>query len=340
MALPQARLWRRELAHQRDGELTYPQDGTPERRVTEYWNLICLTDQADMSEDLCAALFPDLSPGIYRQNGYYVERLKIEKLASSEHCQAVVETVLRVGSGRGTVYDPNPLRRPLRWEVDTDFEEIPAEVDGEGNQLVNTAGEQLIGIVREEQILVFNATRYVTQIPQWLGQFAHVCCNSEPVDLDGFIAAPETLKMKGVRLSLPQYTEVDGREVEYREMPLQFLYRETTWRTEYLNQGLTEYFPPKPIYAPWEQTLIGQPRKILAYTQEIRRPATDSAGKQVQKPVPLNKDGNQIREYKNVAPPDQTPQFEWVLKQKLDKADLHFVSYLIPRKLDFNLLFT
>jgi hypothetical protein len=41
-----------------------------------------------------------------------------------------------------------------------------------------------------------------------------------------------------------------------------------------------------------------------------------------------------------VAPPDETPQYEWVLKQKLEKSDLHFVAYLIPRKLDFNLLFT
>jgi hypothetical protein len=340
MANPQARLWRRELAHERDGELNYPQTGSPERRVTEYWNLICLTTQADMSEDLASALFPDIAPGTYRPNGYYVERLKIQKLDNSEHCQAVVELTLTVGSGRNTVNDPNPLRRPLRFEVDTDFEEVPAEVDGEGNPLVNTASEPLLGIVREEQILVFSGTRYITQIPQWLGQFAHVCVNSEPIDLDGFIAEPETLKMKGVKLSLPQYTEIDGREIEYREMPLQFFYRESTWRTEYLNQGLTEYFPAKPIYQPFYLAPIGEPPKILGYTQEIRRPAVDSTGKPVTKPVPLTKDGTQIRERINVAPPGSEPQFEWVLKQKLEKSDLHFVKYLIPRKLDFNLLFT
>ena len=60
----------------------------------------------------------------------------------------------------------------------------------------------------------------------------------------------------------------------------------------------------------------------------------------MEKPVPLNKDGQQIREYKNVAPPGQPPQFEWVLKELLDKSDLHFVEYLIPKKLDFNLLLT
>lgn len=337
MALPQARFWRKELAHQRDGELTYPQDGTPERRVTEYWNLICLTDQADMSEDLACALFPDICPGTYRPNAFYVERLKIDKLDNSEHCQAVVELTLKVGAGRGTVNDPNPLRRPLRFEVDTDFEEVPAEVDGEGNPLVNTAGEPLLGIVREEQVLVFTGSRFITQIPQWLGEFAHVCVNSEPVDLDGFIAEPETLKMKGVKLSLPQYTEVDGREIEYREMPLQFLYRQSTWREEYLNQGLTEYFPKRPIYGPYDASGFAF---LLGYTQEIRRPATDSTGKSVAKPVPLNAEGNQIREYVNVAPPDTAPQYEWVLKQKLEKSDLHFVKFLIPRKLDFNLLFT
>ncbi len=337
MANPQARLWRRELAHERDGELSYPQTGSPERRVTEYWNLICLTTQADMSEDLASALFPDIAPGTYRPNGYYVERLKIQKLDNSEHCQAVVELTLTVGSGRGTVNDPNPLRRPLRFEVDTDFEEVPAEVDGEGNPLVNTAGEPLLGIVREEQVLVFTGSRFVTQIPQWLGEFAHVCVNSEPVDLDGFIAEPETLKMKGVKLSLPQYTEIDGREIEYREMPLQFFYRQSTWREEYLNQGLTEYFPKRPIYGPYDASGFAF---LLGYTQEIRRPATDSTGKSVAKPVPLNAEGNQIREYVNVAPPDTAPQYEWVLKQKLEKSDLHFVKFLIPRKLDFNLLFT
>jgi hypothetical protein len=337
MANPQARLWRRELAHERDGELNYPQTGSPERRVTEYWNLICLTTQADMSEDLASALFPDIAPGTYRPNGYYVERLKIQKLDNSEHCQAVVELTLTVGSGRNTVNDPNPLRRPLRFEVDTDFEEVPAEVDGEGNPLVNTAGEPLLGIVREEQVLVFTGSRFVTQIPQWLGEFAHVCVNSEPVDLDGFIAEPETLKMKGVKLSLPQYTEIDGREIEYREMPLQFFYRQSTWREEYLNQGLTEYFPKRPIYGPYDASGFAF---LLGYTQEIRRPATDSTGKSVAKPVPLNAEGNQIREYVNVAPPDTAPQYEWVLKQKLEKSDLHFVKFLIPRKLDFNLLFT
>lgn len=337
MSTNPANLWRREHAKARDGELSFPQSGLPERRVTETWNLICLVGEADMTEDLAVSIWPDFSPGVYRGDGYYIERLQIKQIGDSEHCQAVLELVFTAGPNReGSSKDPNPLRRPIEWEVDTDFQEAPAEVDGEGNQLVNTAGEQIIGLVKNDPILIFSAVRYITNIPQWLGQFAIECVNSDPVDLDGFIAAPETLKMRGVRLSLPQYTEIDGREIRYRELPLTFHYKETTWREQYLNQGMTEYFGPKPIYEVFP--VFGS--RLIGYTQAVRRPCLDSTGKPVEKPVPLNKDGQQIREYKNVAPPGQTPQFEWVLKELLDKSDLHFVEYLIPKKLDFNLLLT
>lgn len=323
-----ARIWRRELAQGIDHEVTV-QEGSPvERARKEVWNLICRVSPADMSEELAQQLWPDLAPGRYRSDGWYVERLRLRNIATSDHCQAEVDLVAKAKADRD---DPDPTRRPVSWEMDTDYIEKPAETDGDGNLLVNTAGDPIIGIVDYEPILVWTATRYVTRTPPWLKQFAQKCVNASPVSIDGFECAPETLKMEGLRLGPVEVTTVNGREILYREMPLKLLYKDSTWKDEYLNQGYTEYFPPQ-----------GQIFATNLFSVPARRvPCVDSTGKPVESPVPLNKEGQRIREKvrRTVTESGISRTFEeWVIKERLDKKDLHFLKVQRYRKLDFNLL--
>lgn len=322
-----ASLWRKELADDRDGEYSIPIGELFQKRRTEYWNLVCLKPPAEMNEDIAAALWSDIAPGRIR-DGFYVERLKLKKLASTPHYVAEVEMI---NIGKNDRNDPNPLRRPVSWTMRTDYVEKPAEVDADGNRIENKAFEPILGMVTYEPVLIFSTTRFVTSIPAWLKDFTEKCTNASAFTIDGFECEPLTCKLEGLEIGPVEVTEIDGKEVRYREVPLTVSYKKTTWIEERLNVGLTEYIPPQgQIFA---TNLYAIPAQ--------RRPCVDASGKPVEKPVPLTPDGRQIRERVQVGvAADRTVLFEWRLKEKLDKKDINFCKFNMLKRLDFNLLLT
>jgi hypothetical protein len=321
-------IWRRELAWEREGETTVPDGGQVEKRRKESWNIICLVNyDADMNEDIAASLYPDIQPGRLRSDAWYVERLQVKPNGTSRHHVATVELVMRGRSGDRR--DPNPLRRPISWSMVTDYIDIPAEVDADGNQIVNKAFEPLIGIMTFEPVLVWSTTRYITATPPWLADFAEKCTNSTTFTMDGFAAEPGTLKMEGLELSEIDYATVNGKEIAFRTLPIKVSYRKKGWTEKKINQGMTEYIPPQnQIFA-----------TNLFQIPASRRPCVDSSGKPVTKPVPLTKEGRQFRERVNVGT-KESPMFEDRIKEKLDVGDINFVDVNLLKKLDFNLLLT
>lgn len=322
--------WRRELAHGLDQEVSVPSGGLVEKTKRESWNLICLEPPADMSETLAIKLWPDLAPGRFRSDFWYVERLRLKTIGTSEHILAEVDLSLK---GKSDINDPNPLRRPLSWEMDTDYIEVPAETDGEGNPILNAAGDPIRGIVDYEPILIWTATRFITSTPIWLKDFAHKCVNSVSVSLDGFECEPETLKMEGLRLGPIDFALVDDKVIRYREMPLRLMYKESTWKDEYLNQGFNYLIPAQ--------------NKIFAtnlYQFPARKvPIVDSTGKPIEKEMPLTKTGYRFDEEVSVTElvngsPVTLKKFVW--KEILSKDDLNYITVQRNKKLDFNLLFS
>jgi len=320
-------IWRKELAHGTDAELSAPESAQPQARRKELWNLICLVREADMNETIAANLWPDIAPGRLRSDGWYVERLSIKSNSSSEHCIATVDIVALGKSGSRR--DPNPLRRPLSWSMTTDYIEVPAEVDRDQKPLVNAAFDPLIGVINYESILVWSTTRFITKTPSWLKDFAEKCTNETAFVIDGFECEPETLKMEGLELGEIDYTTIDEKEIAFRPMPLKLSYRKTGWIEKKINQGVTEYIPPHT----WNLFLANY------HVPASRRPCVDSSGKPVTKPVPLTKEGRQIRETVNVGT-RESPLFESRIKEKLDIKDINFIDVKLLKKLDFNLLLT
>jgi len=314
-------LWRRSRAHGIDMGKTG--DG---QTATEEWNLICLTQPADMTIELAEELWPDFRVGTLVGNSWVVDQVRLRSIGTSEHVMATVDLVR---GGKRDKDDPDPTQRPITWEMDTDYVEEAAETDADGRRLENTAFEPLLGIVDEVPVLVWTAVRYITNTPAWLQDFAKKCVNSTTVILDGFICQPETLKMEGLKLGPVEYTSVKNREIRFRQMPLRLLWKQNTWRDRYLNQGTTEYFPAVPDF------LFGG---ILV--PERRVACFDSLGKPVEKPVPLTKEGQRFREFVK-KPTVQNPNAgEWIVKEKLGPKDFHFIEFQRNKKLDFNLLFT
>lgn len=322
--------WRREIAHGLDQEVSVPDGGLIEKSKRETWNLICLEPPADMTEALAIALWPDLAPGRFRSDFWYVERLRLKTIGNSEHVTAEVELSLK---GKSDISDPNPLRRPLSWEMDTDYIEIPAEVDADGKRIVNKAGDPIRGIVGYEPILVWTATRYITTTPEWLKDFAQKCTNSETVSLDGFECEPETLKMEGLRLGPIDYAYVDEKTIRFREMPLRLMYKKTKWIDRYLNQGFNRLIPAQnKIFA----------TNIYQFPARLE-PIVDSTGKPIEKEVPLAEDGNWIFDIERVTElvdGTPTPMDKQVQRKILKPTDLNYIEVQLHKKLDFNLLFT
>lgn len=318
-------IWTRRAAHGVVGDAEKDQDERSMFTKTEHWNLICRGPRGDMSVELASTLWPDMSLGFIRTDRYAVQNLSIRSISTSEHILAKVE-LKKVG--RGDKRDPNPLARPLTFEMHTEYIEVPGGKDADGNLITNTAFDPIAGLIDYEPILVFEGIRYVTKTPDWLVDFAEKCTNSTEVSLDGFVCAPYTLKMEGLGLSSAEITEVNGREILYRELPIKFAYRKKTWFDEFLNAGLTEYFPAvtNPFF----------PSSVI--TPERRERCVDAKGTPVEKPVQLTKDGQRFR-HKVARPTAANPDaYEWAVKEVLKKEELHTFKKLRLKKLDFNLL--
>lgn len=315
--------WLRNIGIVTDIEASM-ENGSPVDRMSEEWNLTNRDKSARITRDLAQQLWPDFQLNAVRDDFFYVTNFRLKNLGSTQHITATVD-LRRAATGRPD--DPNPIRRDLTWSMKTEYIEVPGGYDSDGNLITNTAHDPIAGLVDYEPIFIWEKTRYITKTPAWLPEFAYKCTNSTRVVLDGFVCEPFTLKLEGLELSPVEYTLVNNKEIAYRALPLKFAWKRGTWYEEFLNQGFNEYFPPQDLDIFFRYTTPGRKERIV-----------DAKGNPVEKPVPLTKEGQRFRE-RIPRPTTENPQaYEIVIKDVLDRKELHTFKRLRLRKLDFNLL--
>jgi hypothetical protein len=137
--------------------------------------------------------------------------------------------------------DKNPLERPADVDYSEDTRIRVTTQDGEGDPILNTAGDLLDDPpieIDDPDLIISIAKNVPVKLPRWLRTYRR-SVNADAVTIEGETYAPMTLRLKLKSLSKKQ-TEND---VDFRALAFELHFREDGWQAEILNRGYYELVP-------------------------------------------------------------------------------------------------
>jgi hypothetical protein len=190
-------------------------------------------------------------------------------------------TVRRPGEKREAL--DNPLNRKAEIEVETTTLREIIETDLEGNPLVNTAGDLLVGVEEDETLWDIAIVKNVRPtLPAWFEDYGNAL-NRDSVRIKGVTARKMQLKISGVKI--PDSQAENG--IEFIRLSIRMLYRKKGWERRFLNFGLRE----KVFHSlPFEAGQVG----FQSYS--TLEPIRDHKGHVIEQPVALDAEGRACRE--------------------------------------------
>lgn len=210
---------------------------------------------------------------------------------------------------KGQQRDRDPLQRPAVITGQTSLIELPSNRDWKGMPIVTTAGEPLLGIMRQIPAVDYTVKKNLSQDPQWL--LTHLgAVNSDIVTLRGLPWKPRTLLLSAVQLG--EYTTEDRST--YSEFLLTINANPLTWSQEVFNVGTLQLLP-------FEEQRNG--KKITVYRQVPILEGDPPAP--VQEPVPLDEFGRYAGD-----------SFQKSSKQPLKPTKLISLNFHVQPELRFN----
>ena len=169
----------------------------------------------------------------------------------------------------------NPLNRAAEIDVKSTTVRELIERDWEGNALVNTAGDLLVGVEEDEALWDISIVKNVRpSIPAWFEDYANAL-NKDTVRIKGRTAKKKQLRVSGIHI--PVSGEENG--TEFIRLSLNMVYRKKGWERKFLNFGLREKYR----YRRGDEII------------ETLVPIKDHRGKAIDQAVPLDKNGRAFR---------------------------------------------
>lgn len=204
--------------------------------------------------------------------------------------------------------EQNPLSQPAEIEWDTVEESEVIDVDGEGNPLLNAAGDFLEGIEEPVSYWIIKIKKNVAKVPRYILDY-DLSVNDGAVRVGGLTFPKDTLWLRRLRISDKQ-TEND---IDYYEFSFELHYKSKTWIRKFPNRGYHEI-----IYYP-EGTIVKQ--RILIDLEPAAEPQW------------LDENGSRPTEIVTVGGTDIES-----VKKILDPEDIHFVEYRTKKRKNFSRL--
>lgn len=220
--------------------------------------------------------------------------------------------------------EENPLNEPAEIEWDTTEESQIIERDGEGNPLVNTAGDLLEGIEEIASHWVIKVKKNVAKVPRYILDY-DMSVNDGSVRISGLTFPKETLWLRRLHIS-DKKTKAD---VDYYEFSFELHCKPGTWRRTFANRGYYEIVDVE--FGPF---LIKQKKRILGPDGEP--PAEpqwiDVTGAQPRETV--------VVEGRNADGTINTHDTQEIrrVKSVLDPNDYVFLTYQTKKKRNFGVL--
>ncbi|MBL8815970.1 MAG: hypothetical protein JNL58_08055 [Planctomyces sp.] len=129
----------------------------------------------------------------------------------------------------------NPLQRVPVITFDSGSIEIPADRDWKGRPNVNTAGETMLGIMRQIPTVDYSIAVNLAKDPAWI-QTHLLAVNSDTVVIRGRRWTPRTLLF--ARVSASEYK--NENKVDFSEFSLTIMANPLTWSQEVFNTGTVQ----------------------------------------------------------------------------------------------------
>lgn len=164
--------------------------------------------------------------------------------------------------------NPNPVLRATVIEWDSELSQEFTARDKDGKAMLNSAGDALESIERDDVRWIITLTKNFEALPGWVAGYVNKV-NSEEITVDGQELAARTCKLQ--RLRIP------GRRVEggvsFVEVTAEIAYRPDTWDVYRLDEGFNAL------------DRVGEKYKILI-------PDEDGEMREPTEPIPLDGEGS------------------------------------------------
>ncbi len=268
-------------------------------------------DNADDSLDVLKRDLPDYQrwqphPDI---PGFFVDEFSAEKVRG---------TLMWLGTVRWTdTVTRNPLDEPARL-VGLRSEKLPSATNRnrKGQAILNTAGELVAPIPKNEQIRVFTFARNVPALVEELLDFEDVL-NADAVQLMGKQRAPQTLLLGKVEFSDKQEQD----DTEFYVCSIEIAYRKSTWKHKFPSQGYSQIIE--------RRARSSDPQSVRINTSGIdkvreRQTITLADGQKPSEPQMLDADGKWI--------PNPTPEQIHLIEEEIfDEVSFNALLHLFVR---------
>lgn len=132
--------------------------------------------------------------------------------------------------------DKNPLRRPAKVSIKTEQFDRPTLVDAKGKPILNTAGDLVEGLTKDDSRLTIVVEKNVGSVPNWIDKY-NDAVNSDTIRLRGRTWKAGTLKFKN--LSIPS-TEITEDKIAYFTLSFELHHRKEGWEDLIPNRGFNE----------------------------------------------------------------------------------------------------
>lgn len=174
--------------------------------------------------------------------------------------------------------DKNPLKRKPKISFDSASIEIPADRDNKGRMVCSTAGEPLLGIMRQIPTIDYTINVNLPSDARWL-QTHLLAVNKDAVTLRGLTWKPKTLLFASV--SAGEFQKEN--KVDFTPYTLKIMANELTWTQEVFNTGTLQL----------EEYEIQRNGKTLKRYRQVKI-LEGSPAEPVSEPKPLDEKGRYI----------------------------------------------
>lgn len=126
----------------------------------------------------------------------------------------------------------NPLLRPTIIEWNSEISQEFTTKDKDGKPMLNSAGDALEPIEKDDVRWVISLTRNFASIPFWVAEYTNTV-NSAAVAVQGQTLAARTLKLQRLHIS-PLQVEND---IPFYQVNCELAYKPDTWDVDRLDEG-------------------------------------------------------------------------------------------------------
>lgn len=203
----------------------------PERNYTQVYDVILDSVSRDPWYILTYSKCPKLGTHHWLDGAAYVVSVLADREKDTPQWKVTIKWSTQIDDPKN---DPNPLKRPIKIDIDSTIESVPTYFDNKDNLLLNTAGDMIPG-QRSLPFMTIDVSKNLSKYPDWMWNY-NGAVNKNAITIRKRKFAPRTLRVEGI--SSPDKVFENG--VWYYPFSYQMKSDPRTFDELRINRGLHE----------------------------------------------------------------------------------------------------